>query len=366
MKDSMNKNDIMKNLILICFLYFSGISQAQIYPVTPTLENENSFSMILLPDPQSYIKFEANQPLFELMTRWCALNRKKLAIKAVLCTGDLVEQNEWPVPDNRNGDQTSTQQWEAAARSFSCLDNRLPYIICTGNHDYGYEKAENRLCHFPEYFPVEKNACWKDCLVSTAKNAFELPTLENAAYEFDTDTWGKILVISLEFAPREEALHWAKKLADSPRYKAHKIIVLTHSYLEIDGSIFEKENYKMTPANYGKAIWEKLIYPTPNIDLLICGHACEITDLEGTVSYREDRNSKGEYVPQMMFNAQTADKQWFGNGGDGWLRILEFMPDGKTIKVKTFSPLFAVSPTTAEFAWRTAAYDQFDIVINKK
>ena len=165
---------------------------------------------------------------------------------------------------------------------------------------------------------------------------------------------------------REEALHWAKKLADSPRYKAHKIIVLTHSYLEIDGSIFEKENYKMTPANYGKAIWDKLIYPTPNIDLLICGHACEITDLEGTVSYREDRNSKGEYVPQMMFNAQTADKQWFGNGGDGWLRILEFMPDGKTIKVKTFSPLFAVSPTTAEFAWRTAAYDQFDIVINKK
>lgn len=298
MKDSMNKNDIMKNLILICFLCFSGISQAQIYPVTPTLENENSFSMILLPDPQSYIKFEANQPLFELMTRWCALNRKKLAIKAVLCTGDLVEQNEWPVPDNRNGDQTSTQQWEAAARSFSCLDNRLPYIICTGNHDYGYEKAENRLCHFPEYFPVEKNACWKDCLVSTAKNAFELPTLENAAYEFDTDTWGKILVISLEFAPREEALHWAKKLADSPRYKAHKIIVLTHSYLEIDGSIFEKENYKMTPANYGKAIWDKLIYPTPNIDLLICGHACEITDLEGTVSYREDRNSKGEYVPQ--------------------------------------------------------------------
>ena len=40
----------------------------------------------------------------------------------------------------------------------------------------------------------------------------------------------------------------------------------------------------------------------------------------------------------MMFNAQTADKQWFGNGGDGWLRIMEFMPDGKTIKIKTFSP----------------------------
>lgn len=46
----------------------------------------------------------------------------------------------------------------------------------------------------------------------------------------------------------------------------------------------------------------------------------------------------------MMFNAQTADGQWHGNGGDCWLRIMEFMPDGKTIKIKTFSPLFALSP----------------------
>lgn len=40
----------------------------------------------------------------------------------------------------------------------------------------------------------------------------------------------------------------------------------------------------------------------------------------------------------MMFNAQTEGGGWHGNGGDGWLRIMEFMPDGKTIKIKTFSP----------------------------
>lgn len=353
----------MKGFALSILLCLSGILHAQIYPVNAALENKESFSMILLPDPQSYTKFAANQPIFDLMTRWTANNLDKLSVKAVLCTGDLVEQNEWPVPDNVNGDQTSTQQWEAAARSFSCLDNRIPYIICTGNHDYGYEKAENRLCNFPKYFPAEKNPIWKNSLVSVAKNAFGIPTLENAAYEFTTDTWGKILVLSLEFAPRDEILNWAKQLASSSKYKNHKVIVLTHSYMEIDGSIFEKENYKITPANYGKAIWEKLIYPTPNIRLLICGHACEITDLEGTVSYREDKNINGQNVAQMMFNAQTADKQWFGNGGDGWLRILEFMPDGKTIKVKTFSPLFALSPTTAKYSWRTAPYDQFDIVL---
>ena len=32
-------------------------------PVYPALEQEGSFSFILVPDPQSYTKFAANQPL---------------------------------------------------------------------------------------------------------------------------------------------------------------------------------------------------------------------------------------------------------------------------------------------------------------
>ena len=50
--------------------------------------------MILLPDPQSYTKFDTNEPTFELMTAWVATLKKNLAVKAVLCTaGNLVEQN---------------------------------------------------------------------------------------------------------------------------------------------------------------------------------------------------------------------------------------------------------------------------------
>lgn len=36
---------------------------------------------------------------------------------------------------------------------------------------------------------------------------------------------------------------------------------------------------------------------------------------------------------------------------------------GKTIKIKTFSPLFALSPLTCDKSWRTDSYDQFDITI---
>lgn len=356
------KHKLILTVVAVCTGILS--TTAQHYPVRPHLSDDHSFSMIVLPDPQSYIKFDANQPLFELQTAWIANNSDALNIKSVLCTGDLVEQNEIRIPDGVNGNQTSRQQWEAVSRAFERLDNKIPYVVCTGNHDHGYEKSENRASHLPDYFPSERNSCWQKSLVSVCNNYLGIPTLENAAYELKTDTWGKLLIISVEFAPRDEALEWAKKLAGSKKYKDHTVIVLTHSFLTAEGTRREKEGYKVTPANYGEAIWQKLVYPSSNIRLVVCGHECEIDDYKCNVGFRTDKNIAGKTVSQMMFNSQTADGQWHGNGGDCWIRILEFLPDGKTIQVRTFSPLFAISPLTADKAWRTEPYDQFTISID--
>ena len=61
-----------------------------------------------------------------------------------------------------------------------------------------------------------------------------VPTLENAAYEFETDTWGKLLVVSLEFAPRDEAIEWARQLTGKPKYKNHKVI-FAYPFLYVTG-----------------------------------------------------------------------------------------------------------------------------------
>lgn len=336
---------------------------AQDYSVRPQLSDGQSFSMIVLPDPQSYIKFDANQPLFELQTAWIANNIDPLNIKSVLCTGDLVEQNDIRIPDGVNGNQTSEEQWKAVSRAFERLDGKVPYVVCTGNHDHGYKRAENRASHLSDYFPSERNTCWRKSLVSVCNNYQGVPTLENAAYELQTDTWGKLLVISLEFAPRDESLSWAKSLSADKKYKNHTVILLTHSFLTAEGTRREKEGYEVSPANYGEAIWQKLVYPSSNIRLVVCGHECKIAGYDKNVGFRTDKNAAGKTVAQMMFNAQTADGRWNGNGGDCWTRILEFMPDGKTIGVRTFSPLFAISPLTADKAWRTDSYDQFNITI---
>lgn len=345
-------------------------------PVYPTLQSEGSFSMIMVPDPQSYTKFAANQPLFDLQTAWIAQNIKRLNIKAALFTGDMVEQNgkitSKPLPNPHNGDQTGRQQWEAVSRALSRLDNRLPYVVAQGNHDIGHITATDRHTIAPEYIYPERNIKFEDCLVSTCANFEGVHTMENSAYEFRTETWGNLLVITFEFAPRDEVLAWAKQLIESNEYKNHKVIIITHSWLDTAGNRIANEGYTVRPWNVPENIWKKLVYESKNISLILCGHTGDApkiaenvanTNYKPTSSIRIDKAADGRDIPQMMFNSQQGDGDWNGNGGDCWLRILEFKPDGKTISVRTFSPLFALSRLTQHLAWRRAEYDEFDIVI---
>ena len=370
-----------KLLLLLCVHAITGWALAQDtkgepqIPVYPALEEEGSFSMIMVPDPQSYVKFAANQPLFELQTAWIAQNIKRLNIKAALFTGDMVEQNNKlisaPLPNEYNGDQTSRQQWEAISRGLARLDNRLPYIACQGNHDLGYIAAEYRYSMMPDYIYPERNMAFEKTLVSTGANYEGIHTMENAAFEFHDKAWGDLLVISSEFAPRDEALDWARQLIESERFVNHKVIILTHSFLATNGERIVEEGYKLTPRNWAQAVWDKLIYPSKNIKMVLCGHTGnppkikdgEKVNYQPTTCYRVDKAADGHEVVQMMFNSQNGDGSWNGNGGDCWLRILEFRPDGKTIGVRTFSPLFAQSRLTKHLAWRTDAYDQYLLTI---
>lgn len=368
---------------LISLLALAGVAFAQgpkgepQIPVYPTLEDENSFSMILVPDPQSYTKFAANQPLFDLQTAWIEQNIDRLNIKAALFTGDMVEQSgkqiSAPLPNAYNGDQTGRQQWEAVSRALSRLDNRLPYVVAQGNHDIGHITATDRHTIMPEIIHPERNILFEKHLVATCENWQGVHTMENSAYEFEDKAWGKMLVITFEFAPRDEVIAWAKELTESEQYKNHKVIILVHSWLDTDGTRRAKEGYTLRPCNWPEAVWQKLVYPSKNICMVLCGHTgddpdIKVGDVKGTnyqptTSYRVDKAADGRDIPQMMFNSQQGDGDWNGNGGDCWLRILEFKPDGKTIGVRTFSPLFAISQLTQNLAWRTAEYDQFEIVI---
>lgn len=362
----------MKRIIIILIAAVAAAlpSFAQNRADRQSLEDPDSFSMILLGDPQGYVKYDLNQPLFELCTAWIADNVEQLRIKGVLCTGDLVEQNENIVIDRNMLNQTSREMWENISRSFGRLDGVVPYFIAPGNHDYGFKKSEDGRTRYPEYFPFERNRCWRDIIVSSYPGRDGSITIENAAYVINDANWGDLMIITSEFQPRDEVLQWALDLCNL--HKDKRVIFITHSLLVEKSAEYTGVGYKIRPANGGQDIWDKLLSKAPNIVLAICGHTGK--PAEGTFkgapddwtlscAYREDANGSGRKVSQMMFNVQVLGGGWEGNGGDGWLRILEFCPDGKTVKVKTYSPLFGISHLTKHLAQRTDPCDRFEMVL---
>lgn len=358
-------NHLKKCVLCIAFIMIASSVFPQEYQ-KPRLSDPDSWSLILLPDVQSYVKFGRNQPVLDLMMSWIVENIDTLNIDMVMATGDLVEDNQIIATNARTMNQPAKSQWEAVSRSFSKLDGKVPYITCTGNHDYSYKDNRKWNSQFNLYFPVEKNFQNQKMLKHAAPNTEGIPTLENAIYEF-IDPYGQYyLFISLEFAPRNTVVEWAKKIVEKKEYQDHRVILLTHSYINSASMHIAKEGYPIDPMenNYGENVWKKLVQPSTNIEMVICGHIASPNDFTRHVGYRTDKNDGNKTVHQMLFNAQALGGGWHGNGGDGWLRILEFLPDRKTVKVKTFSPLFAISPTTQQFAWETAAYNEFTFVFD--
>lgn len=356
---------------LIALALLAQLGSAQ--TTKPTLENAKSWSLVLVPDVQNYVKWQRNQPILDLMTTWIATQVDSLNIKMVLCAGDLVEQNNI-INQGHDGDQSGRQQWAATTNAFGKLDGKVPYILASGNHDYSIDRAGGRSSFYEEYVRIERNPLNQKAIVQNATNEQGKPTLENSAFEVKDPSGKDYLFINLEYAPRDTMVNWAKNVAALPQYKDHRVILLTHAYLNskdkrtdkhpqwftyepyaVDRVIQKSAMVPLPNANHGEQIWEKLVYPSSNIELVLCGHISG----EG---YRVDENSVHKNVHQMLFDMQSAGGgHRNGNGGDGWIRILEFFPDSKTVKVKTYSPLFGASPTTSDLAWKKDSRNEYQM-----
>lgn len=337
----------------------------------PTLEQDGSWSLIVIPDIQNYVKWGRNQPILDLMMAWIEENIDSLNIKMVMCVGDLVQNNE-RINNDFDGDQSTQRQWEAASVAFERLDGKVPYIAATGNHDYSIDRQGKRTSRYSEFFTIDRNHLNRKIIVQNTRNEEGKPTLENSVYEIKNLNGKDYLFMAMEFGPRDTVVTWAKKVAGLEQYTDHRTVLVTHNYLNakdmhtdgdvtwlfwepysVDNVIQKSPAIKLPDANNGKQIWKKLVQPASNIELVLCGHISG----EG---YRMDKNIADKPVHQMLFDAQSmGGGHRIGNGGDGWLRILEFSPDNKTVKVRTFSPFFGISPTTQQFAWKRDERNEF-------
>jgi len=287
------------------------------------LPEADEFSIVFLPDTQYY---SARYPeLFRAQTRWIADNRTRFNIQAVLHEGDSVHGNE-------------AEQWANAGAAVGILDAaEIPYLIAIGNHDYDtFSDADRRTTAFNAAFPPGRytaHAWWRGGFYEAGhtENAYCLLSIGSVEYLF----------LSLEFGPRQVVIDWAHDIL--ARYRDHWVILVTHSFLYIDGtrvSPGDEHNPKIYPlgasANDGEDLWTKLVRLHDNIHWVQSGH-----HVGGNAAYRRDESRGGTAVHQVFANWQEGP-----NGGDGWLRLVTF-GNGRA-RVQTFSPPLGLVKADAE------------------
>jgi len=263
---------------------------------------EKSFTVVLLPDTQNYA--EKYPETYVAQTLWIRQQLKEDNIKFAIHLGDIV--------------QTSTQkpEWENANRAMQVIDGVVPYSMVPGNHDMVVPGRDSTL--YNEFFSparFETRDWYGGHMGETNDNN----------YCFFEASGMKFMVLSLEFAPRDETLQWA---ADVTRqYPNHRVIVATHCYMRPSGRDTDcAASYKMS-GNSGEEMWQKFIRKQPNVFLVVSGHVLGI-GLQTSI------NDAGGQVLEML-----TDYQGLPNGGDGWLRSLTFVPAEDKIHVTTYSPL---------------------------
>lgn len=312
-----------------------------------------AWSLAVVPDTQNYVKFAANQPLLVQMTQWTADHRTTWGVQAVLHVGDIVNNNDATTPSS--GDQTSVQQWQAARDAFARLDDQLPYMLTTGNHDHGLLNAENRETEFNVYFNASDNSLVDPDAGGALRGTMDAGQLQNAYYELTAPDGRELLVLTLEWGPRQQAVAWADRILSQSKFADHTAIVVTHAYMYHDETRYDwSRNLDGDPTNdqsgnpysYGTAdntndgedLWQELIREHGNVAMVLSGHVGG----DGT-GYLVSTGVEGNEVHQLLFNTQFET-----NGGNGWIRVLEFLDDGRTVRVRTYSPYYDLQKTDAE------------------
>jgi hypothetical protein len=312
---------VLSTLLLAASSSLLHAQESQEKQKTPPLPFvDGSWTLAVLPDTQYYsAKYPA---LFEAQTTWIARNKEKHNIQYVLQLGDITD----------NG---SAKQFRRAQKAMKILDtNKVPYAIAVGNHDYASPKsggATTRKTLFNEYFRPDDFKKWP-----TFGGLMKEGEMANC-YHLFTAGGRDWIVLSLEWGPRDETVAWANEVLD--KFPTRKAILITHAYLWEDGTRLDwaakgkkqganPHEYK-TPStmNDGEELWNKLV-KKHDFAFVFSGHIdAKDSPLLST------KNEKGKTTHQIL-----SDFQSLPLGGEGYLTLVEFLPDGNTVQLKNYSP----------------------------
>lgn len=269
-----------------------------------------AFTFVVLPDTQYYARSSDGSELFTGQTQWIAeqiqLEGNPRNIQFVSHLGDIVNSG------------SDLVEWQRADTSMSVLDDVVKYSVLPGNHDYASRSVKDSgTANYLSFFGPQRfaNDAWYGADPS-GNNSYQ--RFSAGGYDF--------IHLALEFQPtvnvpiREPSpVEWAQSIIDANPHTP--VIVSTHDYL--------RDSPPKRSAT-GEALWNELIRRNDQIFMVLNGHFHN----EGGELHRVSVNDAGRPVIEVI-----QDYQGYENGGDGWLRLIEFDIPENRIEFETYSPV---------------------------
>lgn len=328
---------------------------------TASVGPDEAFTLVFLPDTQSYVcsvcrdnDSDADRwrpEIFRAQTQWVANNAASENIAFVANGGDIIEKAD------------RLEEWQIADAAYDMIGGVVPYSVIPGDHDYYPEEyRDGDTTYYRQFFGAERyrNDSWYGGASPSGLSHYQRFT--GGGQDF--------IHIGLEFeAPGpvsnpNSALGWAKAILEAnPNTPT---LISTHEYLKDKvnrrslpseqeacykpGSGIGTEPCRDKPgtldpnASSGEEIFQALIAPYPQVFMVLGGHYYRSdTGNTGPTSdngeyHQVSTNNAGAEVFEMLANYQAYD-----NGGDGWMRLIKFLPEGGAngldrIQVRTYSP----------------------------
>ena len=297
-----------------------GIRTADDAPTGATSSQIGLRSVVLLPDTQFYSC--AYPEVFTAQTRWIVEQHEHRAIGLALHTGDVVDRN-------------IASQWQVAGDALELLDGKVPYLVALGNHDV--DRIRNSLAS--RYLRSQSGRG------GTAAVTYRSPdSLDNAyvTIELGGERW---LFISIEYGARDEVVRWGQDVLE--RHDGVPTVLITHAYLFAEAQRYDRQQPgeqrahpdihgfdKEAGVADGQDLYSGLVEPYDQVRLVMSGHVIP----HGIARSTAVRDS-GAVVHEVLTNFQRCPSCPCEpvRGGNGYLRLLEFGPDG-SVAVSTYSP----------------------------
>lgn len=289
------------------------LTEEEMQQVYAADDKEYAYSIAFLPDIQHSTRLYPDklQPIVDYLLE----NKESKNIQYVIGLGDMTDSNE-------------ENEWQIVKDLMDQLNDKLPYSLIRGNHDILYNNDKNTLLH-DQYFSNPADYYYQH--VKENGGFYNEKSTINTYLLFSV---GKVdyMILNLDFGASDDILAWADTVLEE--HKNRRAIVVTHGYLNHDGTYLDK-NDSVHPSQYmsfwndGDGIWEKMVKKHANIDMVVCGHIGA-----DNIVCTKAVGDNGNEVYQLLMDTQSTDNELKGLGIVG---MMYFTEDGRFAKVEYYS-----------------------------